>query len=82
MVRRGRETVKVWHLPDGEQQQQRDKYLATMSSSVTSEWDGKNVDDPPEGSFNPLIQPYMQGFDIINYVSTPCTYNSYEVDWC
>jgi salicylate hydroxylase len=78
MVRKGRETAKIWHLPDGEQQRQRDKYLATMSSSVTSKWDGKNIDDPPEGNFNPLIQPYMQGFDIIDYVSTSCISNGYD----
>jgi hypothetical protein len=27
------------------------------------------IDEPPEGMFNPLTFPYVDGFDVFNYVS-------------
>jgi hypothetical protein len=61
----------MWHLPDGPQQQQRDQFLGSKPLGAASQWDGKNVDDPPEGKFNPLTFPYMSGFDVVDHVSFP-----------
>ena len=58
-------------MPDGPQQQQRDQFLGSKPLGAASQWDGKNVDDPPEGKFNPLTFPYMSGFDVIDHVSFP-----------
>jgi hypothetical protein len=27
------------------------------------------IDEPPEGMFNPLTFPYVEGFDVFDYVS-------------
>jgi hypothetical protein len=27
------------------------------------------IDEPPEGMFNPLSFPYLEGFDVFDYVS-------------
>jgi hypothetical protein len=40
-----------------------------MQSATKSKWDGKHIDDPPEGLFNPLSSHYSSGFDVFNYVS-------------
>ena len=71
LTKKGRENAMMWHLPDGEEQQQRDKYLARGPLGIpgAKEWDGKNIDDPPQGRFNPLAYAYMSGFDVMDYVS-------------
>jgi hypothetical protein len=59
----------MWHLPDGEQQEQRDQFLGGRTLATAKEWDGKHIDNPPEGQFNPLAFAYMSGYDVIDYVS-------------
>ena len=72
MARRGRQNAKIWHLPDGEQQQERDKRIGSKPVGIPDMkvWDGKNVDDPPEGNpYHPLALAYTNGYDIFDYVS-------------
>jgi salicylate hydroxylase len=69
LVRRGREMAKTFHLPDGPEQEQRDAFLGKEPLFSASSWDGKHIDDPPEGVFNRLTFVYMSGYDIMDYVS-------------
>lgn len=63
----------MWHLPDGPLQERRDQFLerGPLATAKKSEWDGKHIDEPPEGQYNPLAFPYMSGFDVMDYVSFP-----------
>lgn len=70
MVKRGREVAQLFHLPDGPQQEKRDGFLGKGGVVTAEEWDGKHIDDPPEGQFNPLMYPYMMGYDVMDHVST------------
>jgi salicylate hydroxylase len=69
LAKKGRENAVMWHYPDGELQQKRDEFLSRGPLGISKAWDGKPIDDPPEGPFNPLTFPYMQGYDITDYVS-------------
>lgn len=61
----------MWHLPDGPEQEWRDQFLGSKPLGSATGWDGKNIDDPPEGKFNPLTFAYLSGYDIMEYVSFP-----------
>jgi hypothetical protein len=37
--------------------------------ATANKWDGKHIDSPPDGQFNPLAFSYMSGYDIIDHVS-------------
>lgn len=65
----------MWHLPDGPEQQARDQFMFGKPPEGGPVWDGKNIDDPPEGPFNPLTFPYMEGYDVIDYVSVWLPYS-------
>lgn len=71
LIKRGHENARLWHLPDGPEQQQRDRFLGSKPLGIVAKdvWDGENVDEPPVGQWNPLAAAYIQGFDIIGYVS-------------
>ena len=72
MIELSRATMSQWHLPDGEQQQQRDAFWSKMESLITAGdnfWDKKPVDNPPTGFMDPLLQPYFRGHDAIDFVS-------------
>lgn len=69
LILRARAESAMWHLPDGEAQQQRDKFIRGNSVIVPKAWDGVSVDEPPEGEFNPLGLVYQVGFDVVGYVS-------------
>lgn len=77
LIKRGHENAKMWHLPDGPEQQQRDRFLGAkiMGSAGKSTWDGKNLDEPPVGQWSPLVGQYIQGYDVADYVST--NFNSF-----
>lgn len=73
-VKRGSHMAAIWHLPDGESQQKRDKAWGARPLSLPDRtvWDGKHIDDPPVGpevAFHPLINPWTLAFDIVDYVS-------------
>lgn len=77
-VQRGRFNASVSHLPDGEKQKERDERLRNLGGIIPNmkSWDGKNVDDPPSEPFGPKISAYINGFDILDYVSyTPLSSN-------
>jgi hypothetical protein len=44
-------------------------FLGRRRDGIKSVWDGKMIDEPPEGMFNPLTFPYVEGFDVFDYVS-------------
>jgi len=44
-------------------------FLGRRRDGIKSEWDGKMIDEPPEGMSNPLTFPYVEGFDVFDYVS-------------
>jgi len=44
-------------------------FLGRGRDGTKSVWDGKMIDEPPEGMFNPLTFPCVEGFDIFDYVS-------------
>lgn len=56
-------------MPDGEKQERRDQFLGSRILATAKEWDGKHIDNPPEGQFNPLAFAYMSGYDVIDHVS-------------
>jgi hypothetical protein len=43
-------------------------FLGRRRDGIKSIWDGKMIDEPPEGMFNPLTFPYVEGFDVFDYV--------------
>jgi hypothetical protein len=44
-------------------------FLERRQDGIKSVWDGKMIDEPLEGMFNPLTFPYVEGFDVFDYVS-------------
>jgi salicylate hydroxylase len=72
MIRFSRETMSQWHLPDGEQQRQRDQFwskLGPLMAAVDEGWDRKHVDEPPKTFTDPLLQPYFRGYNAMDFVS-------------
>jgi hypothetical protein len=63
--------MSKWHLPDGEQQRQRDDFWKSRGSpkSAGKEWDGKHVDVPPMGFTDPTLQAYFRGHKTVEFVS-------------
>lgn len=73
-VKRSSKIASIWHLPDGEAQEKRDKALASTPLSLPDMkvWDGIHIDDPPVEPtvpFHPLISPWTLAFDVFSYVS-------------
>lgn len=72
ICRLSRETMQAWHLPDGEKQEQRDKFwneMGTLIGRADAAWDRKPVDTPPSGFSDPLLQPYFRGHQAVEFVS-------------
>jgi len=72
MIELSRVSMSKWHLPDGEQQRQRDdfwKSRGSPKSAAGKEWDGKHVDVPPTEFTDPLLQPYFRGHKTVEFVS-------------
>lgn len=58
-------------LKDGLLQQKRDAFLKRIKILTPKEWDGKHVDEPPEGDYHhPLAIPYQQGYNVFDHVSS------------
>jgi hypothetical protein len=67
--------ASLWHLPDGEAQEKRDKVWGSKPLSIPdmTVWDGQHIDNPPvepHVPFHPLINPWTLAFDIFGYVSS------------
>jgi hypothetical protein len=71
MVQLCREAMNQWHLPDGEQQIQRDAFWGSMASLIAGikPWDGKPVDNPPTGFTDPSLEHYFRGHKAVEFVS-------------
>lgn len=61
--------TKMFHLPDGPEQEARDKMFASNPSMVGPSWDGKHIDDPPTPQRRDLAMPYIVGFKVEEFVS-------------
>ena len=64
----------IWHLPDGERQQKRDRAWGEklMALPDMTAWDGKHIDEPPaepEDVFHPLVNPWISAYDVVGHVS-------------
>ncbi|KAJ2981039.1 hypothetical protein NQ176_g2275 [Zarea fungicola] len=72
LVKRGSHIANLWHLPDGEHQEKRDKEWSSAPLALPDRkaWDGSHIDEPPvepQVAFDPLIGPYITGHDVIGY---------------
>lgn len=74
MISLSREAMSQWHLPDGEQQRQRDQFWGSMASLMAgaAPWDGSPVDNPPRGFTDPSLEHYFRGHDTVEFVSCSC----------
>ncbi|KAG0646210.1 3-hydroxybenzoate 6-hydroxylase 1 [Hyphodiscus hymeniophilus] len=67
VINMSRVAMGLWHLPDGEQQVQRDAMYAAVF--VPKLWDGKPVDDPPTGFADPSFRPYFSGHKTVEFTN-------------
>jgi len=64
--------MKMWHLPNGEEQQKRDQHWATMGSIKKPDgyvWDGTPVDDPPKGYTDRTVPAYFRGHKVVEFTN-------------
>ncbi|KAG9233667.1 hypothetical protein BJ875DRAFT_402682 [Amylocarpus encephaloides] len=70
LVGRGREEAEKWYMGDGTEQRARDQRIKDTSFFFPPQnWDGKHIDNPPEGEGHLLGSVYDQGFNVIDHVS-------------
>jgi salicylate hydroxylase len=63
---------KMWKMPDGEAQQQRDSRMKAMPIWDAKSWDGTHVDEiPAQGLRDPKYQTWVMGHDTIAFVGFP-----------
>ena len=74
MIEQSREMLSMWHLPDGEEQRQRDAFWKSRDdpkAPAGKEWDGTPIDVPPSGVTDPNFNPYFRGHKTVEFVSEP-----------
>jgi salicylate hydroxylase len=59
---------KIWQMPDGEAQQQRDERMKAMPVWDAKTWDGSHIDDVPGSLRDPNYQSWVMGHDTIIFV--------------
>lgn len=59
---------KMWQMPDGEAQQQRDERMKAMPIWDAKTWDGTHVDEVPGSLRDPKYQTWVMGHDTIAFV--------------
>lgn len=64
-----RETVHVWHLPDGPEQEARDGKLSRPASAAVEVRPGAKTN--PNSWSDPVFQPWLFGFDAVADVRLP-----------
>jgi hypothetical protein len=72
MIELSRASMDLWHLPDGEQQRQRDAFWSKRGSLVgagSKFGNSKPIDEPPTSIMDPLVQDYFRGHDAVDFVS-------------
>ena len=62
---------KMWQMPDGEAQQQRDERMKAMPIWDAKTWDGTHVDEVPGSLRDPNYQTWVMGHDTVAFVSLP-----------
>ena len=60
---------KLWSLPDGEQQQQRDENMRKIQPYYAGAWDGKPIETIPTGLRDPNYSPWLMAYDAVESVS-------------
>lgn len=60
---------KVWQMPDGPGQEQRDERMRATPIYSTEGWDGNPINTVPSGPQDPLYQPWVMSHDAVAYVS-------------
>jgi salicylate hydroxylase len=66
---------KMWQMPDGEAQQQRDERMKAMPIWDANTWDGTHVDEVPKFLRDPKYQTWVMGHDTVAFVSFPLLSN-------
>jgi salicylate hydroxylase len=62
---------KMWQMPDGEAQEQRDARMKAMPIWDAKTWDGSHVDEiPVQGLRDPKYQTWAMGHDTVAFVSS------------
>ena len=59
---------KMWQMPDGEAQQQRDERMKATPIWDAKTWDGTHVDEIPGSLRDPKYQTWVMGYDTIAFV--------------
>jgi salicylate hydroxylase len=62
---------KMWQMPDGEAQQQRDERIKGMPIWDTKTWDGTHIDEVPRSLRDPKYQTWVMGHNTIEFVGFP-----------
>jgi len=62
---------KMWQIPDGEAQQQRDERMKAMPIWDAKTWDGAHVDEVPGSLRDPKYQTWVMGHDTVAFVRSP-----------
>jgi hypothetical protein len=62
---------KMWQMPDGEAQQQRDERMKAMPIWDAKTWDGTHVDEIPGSLRDPKYQTWVISYDTRAFVSFP-----------
>ncbi|KAN0104053.1 FAD/NAD(P)-binding domain containing protein [Hyaloscypha variabilis] len=60
---------KIWQMPDGEAQQQRDERMKAMPIWDAKTWDGSYIDDVPGSLRDPNYQSWVMGHDTIIFTN-------------
>lgn len=63
------DNARIWQLPDGPEQRERDERYKKIPFFSAPDWDRKHVDEVPGIPPDPLFFPYMLAHDVINFVS-------------
>lgn len=63
----GLNRAKMFHLPDGPQQQGRDEMFKKNPMMGAPAWDGKHIDNPPDETQRHLGMPYVVGHQVIDF---------------
>jgi len=59
---------KMWQMPDGEAQRQRDERMKATPIWDASTWDGTHVDEVPGSMRDPKYQTWVMGHDTVAFV--------------
>jgi salicylate hydroxylase len=61
--------ARIWQLPDGPEQRERDERSRKTPFFIAQDWDGRHVDEVPGIPPDPLFFPYMLAHDVVAFVS-------------